>query len=143
MNGLMRLICQWIYLYHCQESVSTTMSKLDGLLKHFFPSNRANVFPSGDHLETLTYITCFTLSRHSDHGRELCLELIHDSSLLALQKSGNISSVLATERTAITINAVLLSFSQYREGDPYPFLALQQPSSSDFFIMPSKDDYPT
>ena len=102
------------------------MSKLDGLLKHFFSSNWANVFPSGDHLEKLTYITHFTLSRHSDHGRELCLELIQDSSLLALQESGNIGSVLATERTAIAINAVLLSFSQYRERDPYPFLALQQ-----------------
>jgi Cell morphogenesis N-terminal len=137
MNGLMRLI--WTYLYRCQESASTTTSKLDGLLKHFFPSNRTNVFPSDDHLETLTYITHFILSRHSDHGRELCLELIQESSLLALQKSGNIGSVLAPERTAIAINAVLLSFHNIEREIPTP----SWPSSSDFSIVPSKDDYPT
>ena len=132
MNGLMRLICQWTYLYRCQESASTTMSKLDGLLKHFFSSNWANVFPSGDHLEKLTYITHFTLSRHSDHSRELCLELIQDSSLLALQKSGNIGSVLAPERTAIAINAVLLSFHNIEREIPTPSWPSSSPPAAIF-----------
>jgi Cell morphogenesis N-terminal len=137
MNGLMRLI--WTYLYRCQESASTTTSKLDGLLKHFFPFNRTNVFPSDDHLEPLTYIIHFILSRHSDLGREICLELIQESSLLALQKSGNIGSVLAPERTAVAINALLLSFHN-AERD---VLTPSWPSSNDFSVVPSKDDYPT
>lgn len=138
MNGLMRLI--WTYLYRCQElSASTTTTKLDGLLKHFFPPNRINVFPSDDHLEPLTYITHFILSRHPDHGRELCLELIQESSILALQKSGNIGSVLAPERIAIAINALLLSFHNVEREVPTP----SWPSSSDFSVVPSKEDYPT
>ena len=136
MNGLMRLI--WTYLYRCQESASTTTSKLDGLLKHFFPSNRTNVFPSDDHIEPLTYITHFILSRHPDHGRDLCLELIQESSVLALQKSGNIGSVLAPERITVAINALLISFHNVERE----ILTPSWPSSSDFSLVPSKEDYP-
>ena len=137
MNGLMRLI--WTYLYRCQEAASTTTSKLDNLLKHFFPSNRTNVFPSDDHLEPLTYITHFILSRHLDHGRELCLELIQESNILAYQKSGNIGTVLAPERTAIAINALLLSYHNVERE----VLTPSWPSGSDFSVVPSKEDYPT
>ena len=137
MNGLMRLI--WTYLYRCQESASTTMSKLDGFLKQFFPSNRTNVFSSDDHLEPLTYIVHFILSRHSDHGREICLDLMQESSLLALQKSGNIGGVLAPERIAIAINALLLSFHNLERE----VLTPSWPSSTDFSVVPSKEDYPT
>ena len=137
MNGLMRLI--WTYLYRCQESTSTTVSKLDGLLKHLFPSNRTNVLPPDDYLEPLTYITHFILSRDLDHGKELCLDLIQESSLPALQKSGNVASVLTPERTAIAIKALLLSFHNIEREVPIP----SWPSSSDFSVVPPKEDYPT
>jgi hypothetical protein len=49
------------------------------------------------------------------------LELIQESSLLALQKSGNVGSVLTPERTAIAINAVYFLFTISR-GRSIPHL---------------------
>ncbi|KAJ3514095.1 hypothetical protein NLJ89_g2574 [Agrocybe chaxingu] len=137
MNGLMRLV--WTYLYRCQESASTTMTKLENLLKHFFPPNRNTVFPGEEMSEPLTYTIHFILSRHPEYGRELCLELLQEPTITILQKSGNISSALSHERTAIVVNAILLSLhSTERE-----VLTPSWPSGSDFTILPSKEDYPS
>jgi len=116
------------------------MGKLETLLKHFFPSNRNTVSPSDDHPEPLIYMMHFILSRHPDYGRELCLELIQEPSINNLQqKSGSIGGVLAHERTGIAINAVLLSLhSTERE-----VLTPTWPSSSDFSVVPAKEDYPS
>ena len=138
LNGLLRLV--WTYLYRCQESASTTMAKLETLLKHFFPSNRNTVSPSDDHPEPLIYMMHFILSRHPDYGRELCLELIQEPSINNLQqKSGSIGNVLAHERTAIAINAVLLSLHNTERE----VLTPTWPSSSDFSVVPAKEDYPS
>ncbi|KAF8156931.1 cell morphogenesis N-terminal-domain-containing protein [Crassisporium funariophilum] len=137
MNGLLRLI--WTYLYRCQESASTTMTKLENLLKHFFPPHRTHVFPPDDHHEPLTYIMHFILSRHPEYGRELCLELMQEANINALQKSGNIGAALAPERTAIAMNAVLLSLHSVEREVLNP----SWPSSTDFSAIPSKEDYPT
>ncbi|PPQ93567.1 hypothetical protein CVT25_005559 [Psilocybe cyanescens] len=136
MNGLVRLA--WTYLYRCQESASTTMSKLETLLKHFFPPNRTTVFPPDDHLEPLMYIMHFILSRHPEYGRDLCLDLIQQPAITSIeQKSGSIASVLAHERIAIVINAILLSFHNTERDIAIP----TWPSSSDFSAFPSKSDY--
>ncbi|EEB99561.1 hypothetical protein MPER_00741 [Moniliophthora perniciosa FA553] len=62
MNGLMRLV--WTYLYRCPETTSTTATKLDGLLKYFFPPNRTSVYPNEDNLEPFILIAQIVLSRH-------------------------------------------------------------------------------
>ena len=138
MNGLLRLT--WTYLYRCQESASTTMSKLETLLKHFFPTNRSTIVLSEDQLEPLTYIMHFVLSRHAEYGREMCLELLQENLVNSMQqKGGNLSTLIAPERTTIVINAVLLSLHN-TERD---VLTPSWPSSSDFSALPTKEDYPT
>ncbi|TFK41667.1 cell morphogenesis N-terminal-domain-containing protein [Crucibulum laeve] len=137
MNGLLRLI--WTYMYRCQESASTTTTKLDILLKHFFPSHKLGVFPLDDHLEPFVYIVHFILSRHFEYGRDFCLELMQEAAISSLQKSGNIGSVLAPERTAIAIQAILLSLHAVEREASTP----AWPSSNDFSVFPAEGDYPT
>src|ERR1700722_5883716 len=134
MNGMMRLI--WTYLYRCQESPSTTMSKLETLLKHFFPPNRLSVFPNDDTLEPFIYIVHFILSRHVEYGRDLCLELIHEPTIAS--HTGTSPIPIAPERTAIAIEAILLTIYGCEKEQPTP----TWPSSADFYVMPSRDDYP-
>lgn len=133
----MRLV--WTYLYRCQEAPSTTMTKLEASLKHFFPPNRTTVFPSDDRPEPLIYIMHFILSRHPEYGRELCLELIQEPAINNLQKSGSIGSVLSHERTLIAVNAILLSLHNTEREVLMP----TWPSSNDFSMVPTKEDYPS
>lgn len=136
MNGLIRIV--WTYLYRCQEAVSTTRIKLENLLKHFFPPNRNMVISSDDRLEPLTYIIHFILSRHPEFGRELCLELLQESTINNLhQKGGHLGSILAPERISIVINAVLLSLHNTERDVAMP----SWPISSDFSIFPGEEDY--
>ncbi|GLB39112.1 putative cell morphogenesis N-terminal [Lyophyllum shimeji] len=137
MNGVMRLI--WTYLYRCQESASATTSKLDSLLKHFFPANRLTILPAEDRLEPFIYTVHFILSRHFDFGRDLCLELLQESPIASLQQSGNIGSVLAPERISVAVQAILLSLHALERD----FLSPTWPSSNDFSVVPSRSDYPT
>ncbi|KAF7294754.1 hypothetical protein MIND_01012800 [Mycena indigotica] len=134
MNGMIRLL--WTYLYRCQESASTTQTKLDTLLRHFFPANRVAVYPVDDHLEPFIYITHFVLSRHFDFGRDFCLELMQEP---AISQSGTLSNQLAPERTAIAIQAILLSIHGIEKDSPTP----TWPSSNDFTAFPSWEDYPS
>ena len=136
MNGLLRLI--WTYLYRCQESVPTTSTRLDSLLKHFFPNNRLTIFPPDD-LEPFIYIVHFILSRHFDYGRDLCLDLMQESSIAPLQQSGNIGSALAPERTSVAVQAILLSLYGMERDSTSP----SWPSSTDFSVVPSPADYPS
>ncbi|KAG7091886.1 hypothetical protein E1B28_008287 [Marasmius oreades] len=138
MNGLMRLI--WTYLYRCPESASTTATKLDSLLKHFFPPNRLSVHASDEHLEPFIFITHFVLSRHFDYGRDLCLELMQESAINSLhQANGNVVNAFAPERTAIAVQAFLLSLHALERESPTP----AWPSNPDFFAHASIDDYPS
>ncbi|KAF5383133.1 hypothetical protein D9615_005030 [Tricholomella constricta] len=137
MNGIMRLI--WAYLYRCQESASTTTSKLDSLMKHFFPANRLTIVPAEDRLEPFIYTVHFILSRHVEFGRELCLDLLQESSIASLQQSGNIGSVLAPERISVAVQAILLSLHSIEKDSPTP----AWPSNNDFSNVPSWNDYPT
>ncbi|KAG6831058.1 hypothetical protein H0H92_012981 [Tricholoma furcatifolium] len=139
MNGVMRLI--WTYLYRCQESPSATTAKLDSLLKYFFPANRLTIFPSDDRLEPFIYTVHFILSRHFDFGRELCLELLQETSIPALQQqpSVNIGNVMSPERIAVAVQAILLSFHVIEKESVAP----TWPSSTDFSSIPAWSDYPT
>ncbi|KAK7020471.1 cell morphogenesis N-terminal-domain-containing protein [Favolaschia claudopus] len=135
MNGMLRLL--WTYLYRCQESASTTLTKLDTLLRHFFPVNRVTVFPADDHLEPFIYIIHFVLSRHFEFGRDFCLELIQEP---VISQTASLSGVqLAPERTAIAIRAILLSLHTIEKESLSP----TWPSCTDFSIFPSWEDYPT
>ncbi|KAF8136926.1 cell morphogenesis N-terminal-domain-containing protein [Boletus edulis] len=129
LNGTVRLI--WTYLYRCQESSSTSTSKLDGLLKHFFPTGRSSVFPPEEHLEPFICIVHFILSRHFEYGRDFCMEL--------LQESTSANGALAPERVGILVQATLLTLHGIEREEPTP----TWPSSADFSTIPSWDDYPS
>lgn len=133
MNGVLRLV--WTYLYRCQEPMSTTTTKLDGILKYFFPPKGATIFPHDEHLEPFIYIAHFILSRHFDYGSDFCLELMQESSI----KAGHFGTNIAPERTAIAVRAILLTLNVYERDSKHPVW----PSSVDFTAYPSWDDYPT
>ncbi|KAF6757763.1 cell morphogenesis N-terminal-domain-containing protein [Ephemerocybe angulata] len=137
LNGMMRLV--WTYIYRCQETPSTTMGKLETMLKHILPTNRLTAAPAEDTIDFLTYMAHFMLSRHFEYGKEFCLDLMQEPTIASLQKTGNIASALAPERTAIGVNAILLTLSMLEREAPTP----SWPSSSDFYAPVPKDDYPT
>lgn len=122
----MRLI--WTYLFRCQEPASTSTAKLDGLLKHLFPSGKALIYLHEEHLEPFIYIVHFVLSRHFEFGRDFCLELLQESA-----------GTLVSERVMISVHATLLTLHAIEREDPTP----AWPTSSDFSTMPSWDDYPS
>jgi hypothetical protein len=116
------------------------MSKLENLMKHFFPPNRTIVLPAEDLLEPLTYIIHFVLTRHVEYGREICLELLQESTINSLQqKGGNLGSILAPERVSVVVNAILLSLHNLEREVPTP----AWPTTHDFSVMPSKEDFPS
>ncbi|KAJ3766391.1 cell morphogenesis N-terminal-domain-containing protein [Lentinula raphanica] len=136
LNGMMRLI--WTYLYRCQESPSTTTTKLENMLKHFFPPNRTTIYPNEEHLEPFVYITHFVLSRHFEFGRDLCLELIQEHSINQA-KGGSLGHIFASERTTIAVQAILMSLHGIERDSPAP----SWPSSVDFFEPSCSSDYPS
>ncbi|KAJ3788761.1 cell morphogenesis N-terminal-domain-containing protein [Lentinula aff. detonsa] len=136
LNGMMRLI--WTYIYRCQESPSTATTKLENLLKHFFPSNRTTIYPNEDHLEPFVYMIHFVLSRHFEFGRDLCLELIQESSINQT-KGGSLAHVFASERTSIAVQAILMSLHGIERDSPTP----SWPSTVDFFEPSCWSDYPS
>ncbi|KAI9447301.1 cell morphogenesis N-terminal-domain-containing protein [Russula earlei] len=135
MNGMMRLI--WTYLFRCRDSLSSSTSRMELLLKHFFPPNRITIFPPEDHLEPFIYIMHFICSRHFDFGAEFVLGLMQESAVSA--QPASIISVLSPERLAIVVRAVLLSFNLVERDESVP----AWPSSSDFSGTPSWQDYPS
>jgi hypothetical protein len=134
MNGILRLI--WTYLYRCQESTSTAISKLETLLKHFFPANRLSVVPNDDQLDPFIYIVHFILCRHPEYGRDLCLELMQEATITS--QPSNLPIPIAPERTIIAMEAILLSLHAIERDEPTP----TWPSSSDFDVVPPRKDYP-
>lgn len=135
MNGMMRLI--WTYLFRCRESSSTTTSKMESLLKNFFPPNRLTIFPPEDHLEPFICILHYLCSRHFDFGVEFVLNLIQEQAILA--QPASITAVLSAERLTIAIRAVLLSLHLVERDELVP----AWPSSSDFSGTPPWQDYPS
>src|SRR6266853_1752805 len=133
MNGMMRLI--WTYMFRCRESSSTSTSKMESLLKNFFPPNRLTIFPPEDHLEPFIYIIHFLCSRHFDFGVEFVLNLMQEQAISAQPPS--LTAVLSPERLVIAIRAVLLSFNLVERDESVP----AWPSSSDFSGTPSWQDY--
>ncbi|KAF7761502.1 hypothetical protein Agabi119p4_9494 [Agaricus bisporus var. burnettii] len=136
MNGILRLI--WTYLYRCQESPSTTAAKIDTLMKHFFHPNKISTFHPDDHYEFLIYIVHFILSRHFDIGSDLCLELLQESTINALQRGGTLA-VLSPDKVTIAVQAALLSLHLLEKENGVP----AWPSTHDFSVIPPKEDYPT
>ncbi|KAF9235809.1 cell morphogenesis N-terminal-domain-containing protein [Melanogaster broomeanus] len=129
MNGMVRLI--WTYLYRCQEPASTSTSKLDGLLRHFFPAGRTSIFPPEEHLEPFICIVHFVLSRYFEYGRDFCLGLV--------QESATVTGAFPHERIGIVVQATLLTLHGIEREEPTP----TWPSSADFSAVPTWDDYPS
>ena len=136
LNGMLRLL--WTYLYRCHESMSTTSSKIDAVMKLFFPPNRLIVTPHEDHLQPFIYIIHFVLSRHFDIGNELCLDLLQER-LINSSQSNQLIQGIVPERIMIATNAILLSLNLVEREEPVP----SWPSNPEFTSMPSPDDYPT
>ncbi|GJJ10469.1 hypothetical protein Clacol_004695 [Clathrus columnatus] len=126
LNGMVRLI--WTYLYRCQESMSTTHSRLDNLLKHFFPPNRLCISPSDDAEIEILHIVHFIISRHVDYGFDLALSLMQESTLTSGKQKTISLEALAPERTLIGFRAILLSLTCMEKDKRNPVW----PSSSDF-----------
>jgi hypothetical protein len=136
MNGMMRLL--WTYLYRCHESPSTVASKLDTLLRTFFPSNRSSVFPPPDDApEPHVYIVHFVLARHPEIGSELILDLVGESAAASVNV-GNVGSLISADKLQIAVQAALLTLYALEREEPIP----AWPSSSDFSSPPPADDYP-
>lgn len=135
MNGMMRLI--WTYMFRCRESASTSTSKMESLLKHFFPPNRLTIFPQEDHLEPFIYIVHFAFARHFDFGIDITLGLLQESGMKS--QPANASSILSPERMAIAVQAILLTIHLMEREEPIPVW----PSSPDFAGAPSWLDYPS
>lgn len=135
MNGMMRLI--WTYMFRCRESASTSTSKMENLLKHFFPPNRLTIFPQEDHLEPFIYIVHFAFARHFDFGIDFTLGLLQESGMKS--QPANASSILSPERMAIAVQAILLTIHLMEREEPIPVW----PSSPDFAGAPSWLDYPS
>ena len=134
LNAVLRLI--WTYLYRCHEPASTAISKLETILRHFFPANRLNITPQEEQLDIFIYIMHFALSRHFEFGSEMCLELLQERNATA--QSANLSSCLAPERIAIATQAILLSLHVMEREEPTP----SWPSTTDFTKAPDGADYP-
>ncbi|KAI0795448.1 cell morphogenesis N-terminal-domain-containing protein [Abortiporus biennis] len=137
LNGMLRLI--WVYLYRCHESGSTVTSKLESLLKHFFPPNRLIVVPQEERLEPFVCIVHFILSRHIDFGTEVCMELLQERIVNAGQFDKHYSN-MSSERVTIAAQAILLSLHLFSLEEPTP---PSWPSSSDFTQVPVSADYPS
>ena len=136
MNGMMRLV--WTYLYRCRESTSATTSRLEALLKNFFPPSRTSITVSDDQLESLTCILHFILARYFDFGSEVVLNLVQEQHVKSAQ-SGSVSLMLAPERTCIAVEATIRTLSQWEREESAP----AWPSSTDFTVTNNKDDYPS
>ncbi|KAJ3554920.1 hypothetical protein NM688_g2858 [Phlebia brevispora] len=133
LNSILRLL--WTYLYRCHESASTAATKVETLLRHFFPSNRLAVFPQEDRIELFAYMVHFVLSRHFDIGSELCLELLQERNINS--QSNNVMNHLAQDRMSIAVQAILLSIhllEKEDQGVPVPVW----PSPMDFSAVPSE-----
>jgi len=133
MNGIIRLV--WTYLYRCQESASTTTTRIESFLKQFFPSNRLAIFPPEDCLEQLTYLVHFVLSRHFDFGQDFCLGLLQESSVQLVQQLGG---VFSPDRIYVGSQAILLTLNATEKDVTTP----AWPSTCDFSVIPARDDYP-
>ena len=135
MNGILRLF--WTYLYRCPESASTTTSKLDTLLKHFFPPNKQTVHPQDDRLEPFICIVHFIVSRHMEYGQEHCLELMQESAIN--HHPSSVAHHLSPERMTIVLQALLLSLHALEKDNATP----AWPAGHDFTHWPSLADYPS
>ncbi|KAA1476636.1 hypothetical protein DENSPDRAFT_933178 [Dentipellis sp. KUC8613] len=134
LNGMMRLV--WTYMFRCREPNTTSTTKMEGLLKHFFPPNRITIFPHEDHLEPFIYIVHFVFIRHFDFGVDIVMGLLQEQYLTS--RPTNVAAIVSPERMAIAVQAVLLSLHLMERDEPIPVW----PSSSDFSGAPSWHDYP-
>ena len=128
----------WTYLYRCHEPGSTVTSKMEQLLRYFFPPNRLTVIPQDEHLEPLIYLVHYILSRSFDYGSELCLDLLQEKSIVGSQSSG-VGNYLAPDRMTVAVQAILLSVELLVREESSP----AWPSNPDFTTIPPSKDYPT
>ena len=133
MNGMMRLT--WTYCFRCNEAPSTATSKLEPILRHFFPPNRHSISPHDDRLEPFIFILHYIMCRHFDFGTDFCMELLNEGAIRNSQ-SQNISHLLAPERISIAIQSILLSLYVIEKEESSP----PWPSSSDFSHPPVRKD---
>ena len=132
-NGLVRII--WTYLYHCQETSSTVVTKMDSIIRLLFPAKRRAV--PEDMVDTLTCIIHFIISRPNlNYGADLIMEIIQESSLSSANASTH-PDVIAPERAIIAIRSGLLSLTNLEKKS-----CPSWPSNSDFHAGILNEDYP-
>jgi hypothetical protein len=124
-------------MFRCRESISASTSRMETLLKIFFPSNRLGIYPNEDHLEPFIYIVHFVFARHFDFGVEFLFSFMQESAVKSAQ--GNITIILSAERLSIAVQAILLTLNLHEREEQIP----TWPSSSDFSGAPSWQDYPS
>ena len=109
---------------------------------HSFSDTKKTVQAETNHPEWAKAIEAihFILSRHAEYGREICLELLQESTISSLQqKGGNIGYILAPQRISVAVNAILFSLYNLEREVPTP----TWPTTLDFFVLSGRDDHPS
>ncbi|KZT36733.1 hypothetical protein SISSUDRAFT_926525 [Sistotremastrum suecicum HHB10207 ss-3] len=135
MNSMIRLF--WTYLFRSREPGSTVISKLDSLLKHFFPLGRLNVIPNEDSVDSLACIVHFVLNQQFEYGRDLCMGLMQETFFKDLGQNPISLDAIPAERIGIAIKAILLSLTCLEKEQPVP----RWPSSTTFSVYDLDEDY--
>ncbi|KAH7877286.1 cell morphogenesis protein N-terminal, partial [Lentinula edodes] len=94
-----------------------------------------------DHLEPFIYIVHFVLSRHFEFGRDLCFELIQESSINSAYqtKGGSLAHTFASKRPLIATQAILMTLHGMERDSSTPSWL----TTVDFFEPSCWSDYPT
>lgn len=134
LNAILRLV--WTYLYRCRESASTSVEKLEGILKILFPPNRTSIYPADEGLDPFICIVHFITFRHGDLGRSVILKLLQESTMTSSSSTVSQSELLAPDRMMIAIKAILLTLTTIEKDSPPTW-----PSSADFSSYNYEEDY--
>ncbi|KAG8827735.1 Cell morphogenesis protein PAG1 [Serendipita sp. 401] len=134
LNGILRLV--WTYLFRCRESSSTSVEKLEIILRALFPPNRSYIYPPDESLEPFICIVHFTAFRYGDYGRSFILKLLQESSVTSSSYTVHQSEVLAPDRMMIAVKAILYTLTAIEKDSPPSW-----PTSSDFSSYNYGNDY--
>lgn len=137
MNASLRLV--WTYLFRCKEVSSTSTSKLDTVLRPFFPAARLGLYPppnQDEDIEPFIVLVHFVMCRHAEYGRELALKLLQESTILSATGSVNPGDLLAPERMIVAIRAILFTLDAMQK-DTMPIW----PSNANFNEYHFRQDY--
>ena len=113
-----------MYIYRCNEAITTTHKKLDLIMKNLFPPGRKSLNPIEVPIEPFVDIVYFVAMRHSDYAIKNVLYYL-------LNIDGNLSNVdnIAPERASIALKVFILMLNAPEDAKP-PFPQSTEPLPS-------------